>query len=594
MTTDFKNLCKTKINLRTILTYNGFVSIHVLTSAMLILATGFLKPVLARENGDKIIISATDIETMNVMNIHDVLNRVPGIKASETFVSIRGSSNVMVFMDGRPINDKSTSAGAVKWDMISLETIERIEIYKNKGSAIYGDNTSGGVIVITSKKINHFNGNAESFYGRFEHTRLKLNLQGQQQKIGLGLTAGYESENGFTTNDDKTQWRVDGKTIFHASEEFSIGLSGGYNSIEKGMRGLPEYRTPNSRKDYQMATALLSADYDQLESRTYFDWNETINRDPDRSLYNTFTTQRFGEKLMMPVTLGQFGAFTLGSGLEWEEASGSKFNFESEMRSWLFALKSFQITSLPLYFSLGVRGNFYSEFPNEFNPEFKVGTGFDWLQVDASINRTNNTPTFKQRYNETSSTKPNPNLKPETATNLNMNVQFKLLKNLRATLSGFYSRITNRITYVTRDEGWGKYQNFGRVTYMGTDASMSWQITPEIELRPAYIYLHAKNEETGYWLPAKPFHRITGDVVLKPIQTLSMTFYFKYDSRTYSRSDNSKSLAPYWIMNYRADYRLGFGQVYLDIQNLFDKTYFYIDGYDAPPLEWALGFNYKL
>jgi len=579
--------------LRTINTYKTFVSARIWTLAVVILATGIIKPVLAQESGDEITISSGDIETMNVMKIHDVLNRVPGIKASETSVSIRGSSNVMVFMDGRPINDKSTSAGAVKWDMISLETIERIEIYKNKGGAIYGDNTSGGVIVITSKKITRFNGNAESFYGRFDHTRLKLNLQGQQKNVGMGLSAGYETEDGFTANSDKTQWRVDGKTIFHASQAFSIGLSVGYNTIERGMRGLPEYRTPNSRNEYQMATALLSADYNQLESRTYFDWNETVNRDPDRNLFNTFSTQRLGEKLILPLTVGELGKFTFGSGLEWEEAYGSAFKDVSEMRSWLFALKSFQPTSLPLNVSLGVRGNFYSEFPNEFNPEFKVSSSFERLHVDASINRTNNTPTFKQRYNETSSTKPNLNLKPETAINMNLNFQFKLLKNLRATLSGFYSRITNRITYVTQDEGWGRYQNFGRVTYMGTDASISWQVTPEIELRPAYIYLHAKNEETGYWLPAKPFHRITGDVVLKPIEPLSMTFYFKYDSRTYSRSDNSKSLVPYWIMNYRADYRLGFGQVYLDIQNLFDKTYYYIDGYDAPPLEWALGFNYK-
>lgn len=573
--------------------YNALLFTLWRALTVMVLTAGVIKPALAENNGDRLIITSTDIENMNVMKIHDVLNRVPGIKASETSVSIRGSSNVMVFMDGRPINDQSSIAGGVKWDMISLETIERIEIHKNKGGAVYGDNTSGGVIVITSKRINQFNGNAESFYGRFEHTRLKLNLQGQQKNVGMGLSAGYETEEGFTTNSDKTQWRIDAKTIYHASKNISFGISGGYNTIDKGLRGLPEYRTPNSRNEYQMATALFSADLFQLESRTYFDWTETLNRDPDRSLYNTLHTQRWGEKLMLPYPIGPLGEFTFGSGLEWESASGSQFKTQSELHSWLFALKSLQLSQLPLTLSLGFRGNFYTEFPNEFNPEFKISSNLDGFHIDASVSRTNNTPTFKQRYNETSSTKPNPNLKPESATNLNINLQQKLRSNLSATLSGFYSRISNRITYVTQDEGWGRYQNFGRVTYMGMDASLAWQLSSKIELRPAYIYLHAKNEETGFWLPAKPFHRFTGDLILKPFQPLSMTFYFKYDSRTYSRSDNSKSLAPYWIMNYRADYQFGLGRVYLDIQNLFDKTYRYIDGYDAPPLEWALGFNYK-
>ncbi|HDM77613.1 MAG TPA: hypothetical protein ENG51_14250 [Deltaproteobacteria bacterium] len=69
---------------------------------------------------------------MNVRKISDVLNQVPGVKAGDTFVSIRGSYKVKVLLDGRPINDPTSSHGSVKFDLVSPENVEKIEIYRGK------------------------------------------------------------------------------------------------------------------------------------------------------------------------------------------------------------------------------------------------------------------------------------------------------------------------------------------------------------------------------------------------------------------------------------------------------------------------------
>lgn len=101
---------------------------------------------------DQIIITGKDIEKMNVVKIKDLLNQIPGVSAGDSSVSVRGSSKVKVLLDGRAINDPTSSYGGVRWDMVSLKNIEKIEIYKGKGGVEFGDDSGGGVILITTKK----------------------------------------------------------------------------------------------------------------------------------------------------------------------------------------------------------------------------------------------------------------------------------------------------------------------------------------------------------------------------------------------------------------------------------------------------------
>lgn len=124
--------------------------------------------VLARGKTDAIVITGKEIKKMNARKISDVLNQVPGINAGETSVSIRGSYRVKVLLDGRPINDPTSSHGFVKFDLVSLENVERIEIYRGKGALKFGDDASGGVIVITTKKSKALHGNIKSYWGNHD------------------------------------------------------------------------------------------------------------------------------------------------------------------------------------------------------------------------------------------------------------------------------------------------------------------------------------------------------------------------------------------------------------------------------------------
>ncbi len=531
---------------------------------------------------------------MNVLKIDDVLNRIPGVKAGETSVSIRGSSNVQVVLDGRSINDPTSFAGSVKWSMIPLDTIDKIVVLKGGGTTAYGDNSGGGVIVITTKSADHLGGAAGGYIGNHGRKNAALNLQGRKNRVSGSLSLGYEDSDGFTVNDDETLQRIGARVDYRFSDHVSLFLSGEYNDEKKGMRGYPESRTPNSRKEYDDISLLFGQKFKDVTGRSWYSRSETVSKDPDRDLYASLQVVKAGHSLGVPLVLPFLGNVNAGTGYEWQEASGNRFMNADEERAWIFVSKTLKRESNPWSLMIGGRANWYSGFANAFNPELKVACRRQGFSVEASANLSSNLPTFRQRYYESSSTKPNPDLQMERAANYAIAFSLAPDSSLSVDASVFFRDIADRITYVRNLEtNTGRYENFGKVTYQGIEVSATWNPVSTIEISPSYTYMHAVNDQTGYWLPARPFHTIRTDLVFRPLQDLSFRTGFKYNGSSYVDTKNTRTLPSYTVVDLRADYKMGDLTVYCDVDNLLDENYLYVDGYDAPPRECVVGMNYN-
>lgn len=114
------------------------------------------------------VISAEDIRRSGATNIPDLLRMVPGanvgeINGSTWAVSARGFnqqfSNKLLVMIDRRIVYTATFAG-VFWDTLDLplEDIERIEVIRGPGGAVWGANAVNGVISIFTKKASETRG----------------------------------------------------------------------------------------------------------------------------------------------------------------------------------------------------------------------------------------------------------------------------------------------------------------------------------------------------------------------------------------------------------------------------------------------------
>lgn len=94
-----------------------------------------------------------------VVNLDDALRYVPGVNMMQDQVNIRGStgysrgvgSRVLVLIDGLPYLTGDT--GEITWETLPMHQVERIEVLKGAGSALYGSSALGGVINVITKDI---------------------------------------------------------------------------------------------------------------------------------------------------------------------------------------------------------------------------------------------------------------------------------------------------------------------------------------------------------------------------------------------------------------------------------------------------------
>lgn len=108
------------------------------------------------------VVSQEDIRRMGATSIPEALRMVPGLQvarmdANKWAVTSRGfngvfANNLLVMMDGRTVYTPLYSG--VHWDVQDtvIEDIERIEVIRGPGAAVWGANAVNGVINIITKK----------------------------------------------------------------------------------------------------------------------------------------------------------------------------------------------------------------------------------------------------------------------------------------------------------------------------------------------------------------------------------------------------------------------------------------------------------
>jgi len=148
------------------------------------------------------IITEQDIRLSGITKIPELLRRLAGIDIMEvtggqTEVSIRGfnqrlSNKVLVLVDGRSVY--VDLLGATLWQGLSIgvEDIDRIEVVRGPGSALYGADAFNGVINILTKRPGQGKNGVAGGYGSQNIAHGSLWASGQNKGFGWRAAAGYD------------------------------------------------------------------------------------------------------------------------------------------------------------------------------------------------------------------------------------------------------------------------------------------------------------------------------------------------------------------------------------------------------------------
>ena len=184
--------------------------------------------------------------------LHDLLRRVPGfdvydLKASCPLVGSRAMTDdsnnlILVLVDGREALIELSGFPIWAAMSVELEEIERIEVIRGPGSALYGANAFTGVVSITTVADRpDTGGDVHLSLGELGHRRLFARVRGSTDLGGgvLSYSAGLGSQSLYSASDrrhDMLQLRVrsHGWLRYRKGRQLDLSLHAGMSEGDGG------------------------------------------------------------------------------------------------------------------------------------------------------------------------------------------------------------------------------------------------------------------------------------------------------------------------------------------------------------------------
>ncbi len=261
------------------------------------------------------IITDEDLRMSGATNIPDALRRVVGVdvmqlSAAQPDVSIRGfnrrlSNKVLVLIDGRSVYQDILSTPLWAILPISLQEIERIEVIRGPGSAVYGANAVTGVINIITRTPGEGENLLHVEAGDPGYTQGTALVTGREGPSAYRFSAGYHQTGRWSMDQIEREntslvykadnpdlslqmVRASGRVDRQLGDDAFLSLSGGYSrgSTEfyvfgrLGAYALP-YEYGLARADLTKGPVHLRAFYNKFVAEAG-PWTEEVG---ERSLY---------------------------------------------------------------------------------------------------------------------------------------------------------------------------------------------------------------------------------------------------------------------------------------------------------------------
>ena len=174
------------------------------------------------------VITAEDIQNFGFRDIHEALSIVPGFENSQIFagskvLGMRGITNIkqgarfLVLINGIPTNGVLYGTGLYFGYELNMDNIERIEIIRGPGSALYGRNAFSSVVNIITKQASSDNSfNIGATFGSFNHAEVYSDYSINKNKLNSRLAIKYLTTDGTNS---KFNNGMGGKSLWNLTHD---------------------------------------------------------------------------------------------------------------------------------------------------------------------------------------------------------------------------------------------------------------------------------------------------------------------------------------------------------------------------------------
>jgi len=547
------------------------------------------------------VIDRDDIDRSLDLDVAQLLGQVPGIDITPyggpgqtVSVFMRGTnSNHTVFLvDGIRINPGTIGVAALQ--NIAPDLIDHVEIVKGPRSAIYGTDAIGGVVNFITRDPTSNGGSASIGYGRYNTRDAAGTLEIAGDAGSLSLATRWLESDGFPVFATDTQdrgYRNLSETLTGRTTVGGVDVAAhAWNAT--GNTQYSDYGTPTD-ENYHDSMGSLEA-----SGKVMADWNTLLRiarmqddlRQTEIDAYATIpqpdyeTTNRTTLDWQNSISLGTH-AITAGA-LWMNEATralvyGSAFDVSTHSTTGYLEDR---VIDGAHHYSAAIGHTRHSTFGDHTTYSAEYGyesaPGTIWT---AGIGTAFRAPDSTDRFGYGG----NPSLRPETSRNLELGMRHSIGKHESVSVTVFDNRIDNLIEFVyTAAAPYGINDNVGHARIRGAEAD--WQYTTDLWRAKAGV-AHQEPTDTdsgttlirrSRWNANASVERVWGQHEFGLDAHTSgarpdTTYDANYNPVAVSLGGYTLVSATWrWSINPRLSLRA-------KVDNLFDKRYEYISGYNT-------------
>jgi iron complex outermembrane recepter protein len=610
------------------------------------------------------VITADDIREAGSVSLVDVLKKQCGVEMKDTSgpataqVSMRGfgensGGRVLVLLDGRRLNNPDMSS--VDWLGIPINNVDRIELVRGGGSALYGNNAVGGVVNIITKtgsKEPQFNISEEA--GSYGMNSAGIGFSGSAGNLAYSINGNQYLSDGYRDRSAFTSGGGGANASYDINDSFSASLAGSVQSSDYEMPGFltkqqmeddpkQAVNKDDSAKDvYYNAAVDLSADpgngqhanlnlsYTRKDMKSDMtSWSsfadeiiDTIGVMPQYSFEGTIAghadkfvagvdyyndildVDRFSDKnhdeatTSAKVTRDTLGAYVRNEFTTFDSVVlGLDARAETARTAANVTSGGAETVDNSKNFNeTAFDASLIKTFQNKSKVYAKGGTVYRYPFVDEQVS-----------YIGFGSDMFNLDLKPEEGWNAEVGAEINAAKGMVVGLSLFLLNMDDEIAYdyVTQQN-----KNLDRTTHQGVETYFDYSALKFVKLDGNYTFTDARftaGANDGNDVSLVPTHKASARVKLLLPLDLAFDTLATYTSESYLGGDESNAgpkLSSYTVVNMflRCGPKTMHGfEAYAGVENVFDEQYASLgykgmtdDGYyPAPGRTFRGGVSYR-
>ncbi|HEY3520903.1 MAG TPA: TonB-dependent receptor [Rhodanobacteraceae bacterium] len=545
---------------------------------------------------DVTVITRADIDASGAADLYDLLRTRAGVDVArsggpgeQTALFLRGtnSNHVLVLVDG--VRIASTGTGGVDFSLLPLDAIERIEIVRGPRAAYWGSDAIGGVVQVFTRKLDA--PHAAVQYGSYGDASTSAGIGDWNDRGGFSVQAGIRHVRGF-------------------SAENPDGFS--YDPDDDGLRN----RNLAARGDYRLGKQTLSANALYSDSANEFDqgvshvieedlgaalagdisphWFQRLQLGSARddldtpAFFELFRSRRQSATWLNIFTLDDHQSLTAGlervheSGENVDTFAGDDVFDQSRDNTAAFAgwnghLQSFDWGQFD--WELAARHDYNSVFGGATTGSGAIG----WhvtpaLRITASLGQGFRAPSLNEQFSPGFGGlfAGNPDLHPERSRSSELGAEWTPANDFSLKLAVYHTDIDDLIDFTGPQF---QAENTAHAKIDGLELETHWQ-HDDWRIDGNATWQDARDPATGEHLLRRASRK--GDIALTRI----FSDRFNAGIELYAegpRPELGGALSGYALVNARVNWTLSPAwQLHLRAENLADRTYSLIRGYNTP------------